>query len=135
MKDELIQLLKDYIEFLVENSKSSFAIVYPHLQDSDEVIQKGKDFRNKLRNSLEAANKLMDLGFIPFVPLLSHFQHMMFPRPYEDWLKLDIVWLESCDCLLRLPGESKGADKEVRCAFDLGIPFFATIEEIVEYYK
>jgi hypothetical protein len=36
--------------------------------------------------------------------------------------------------VLRLPGESSGADKEVELAAQLGIPVFREIEEVVEHF-
>jgi hypothetical protein len=88
-----------------------------------------------IRTQIEVANKLIDLGFCPFLPLLSHFQHMIFPRVYEDWLKLDLEWLEQCDCILRLEGESKGADLEVLYAKEKNIPVFYSIEEVDVHYN
>ena len=49
---------------------------------------------------------------------------MMHPRPYEDWIKLDLEWIKACDYLLRLSGESKGADQEVEFALDNGLSVF-----------
>lgn len=89
------------------------------------------DVAINVKNQLDIADKLMNNGFAPFVPLFSHFQHMAHPRHYTDWIKLDLEWIESCDCVLRLEGESTGADGEVEYAKKLGIPvFFATIETI-----
>ena len=79
---------------------------------------------------LDMSDKLLTLNFIPYTPLLSHFQHMANPRPYEDWLKLDIEWLKVCDCVLRLPGKSSGADGEVELAKQLNIPIFYSIQEL-----
>jgi len=87
-----------------------------------------------VRRQITTADELMDLGFIPFVPLLSHFQHMIYPRPYEDWIKMDMTWVKTCDCLLRLSGESKGADIEVERAKECDRPVFYSIKELVEYY-
>lgn len=83
-----------------------------------------------VRAQIDAANELMDLGFVPFVPLYSHFQHMIHPRKYEDWIELDLEWLPACDCLLRLPGESKGADMEFDFAKKLDIPIYHSIQEL-----
>ena len=88
------------------------------------------DIAVNVKRQIDCANELMDLGFAPFVPLYSHFQHMVHPRPYQDWTKLDLVWVESCDALLRLDGESSGADGEVEYAKKLGIPVFYSIEEL-----
>lgn len=89
------------------------------------------DMAANVRKQLEVANELMSKGFAPYVPLLSHFQDMMFPRPYEDWIKLDLEWVKTCDCLLRLPGESKGADGEVAEAVSLGIPVYFDIDYLL----
>ena len=87
-----------------------------------------------VRISLDAGNQLINEGFAPFCPLLAHFQHMIFPQGYETWMMLDIEWLSACDCLLRLPGESSGADREVEFARSNSIPVFYTIEQLKEYY-
>jgi nucleoside 2-deoxyribosyltransferase len=83
----------------------------------------GDQARN-VYESLEVGNQLIELGFCPFCPLLTHFQHMMFPQDYDKWLKLDFEWLKQCDCVLRITGESKGADEEVQLAESLNIPVF-----------
>lgn len=71
------------------------------------------DVAVNVRNALHAASMLADAGFIPYVPHLSHFWHLVFPRPYEEWLKFDLIWLAQCDACLRLDGPSNGADGEV----------------------
>jgi Domain of unknown function (DUF4406) len=92
------------------------------------------DVAVNVKRQLDCADELMNLGFIPFVPLYSHFQHLIHPRPYDDWLKLDFEWLPTCDCILRLSGESKGADKEVQYATELNKPIFYSINELINYY-
>ena len=92
------------------------------------------DVAVNVKRQLDCVDELMTLGFAPFAPLYSHFQHMAHPRPYEDWIKLDLIWVEVCDCLLRLEGESDGADGEVAVAKKLGIPVFYTVWQLIEYY-
>lgn len=92
------------------------------------------DVAINVRVQLECADKLMSLGFAPFVPLYSHFQHMSFPRPYQDWIDIDLIWVKSCNALLRLEGESKGADGEVEFAKKHNIPVFYSIEELVKHF-
>lgn len=82
------------------------------------------DVAVNVRNNLDAADKLAKAGFIPFAPLLTHFWHLLFPHPYEFWCDQDNAWVAKCDCLVRLPGDSSGADKEVALAESLGIPVF-----------
>jgi hypothetical protein len=70
-----------------------------------------------------AANRLLDCC-APLIPHLSHFWHTVTPKPYEEWLALDLEYLRRCDVVLRLPGESSGADGEVAFALEHGIPVF-----------
>jgi hypothetical protein len=92
------------------------------------------DVAVNVRKAYEAANELADLGFAPFVPHATHFWHMLFPRPYEFWLHLDNQFLSCCDAVLRLPGRSSGADKEVRLAKRLRIPVFKSIDTLVKHF-
>ena len=80
------------------------------------------DAAQNVRRQIDVANDLMNRGHVPFTPLLSHFHHLVHWRPHEDWIKYDLAWIESCDILVRLPGESKGADMEVEHATKMGIP-------------
>lgn len=88
-----------------------------------------------VRSSFQAADTLVANGFAPYTPLYSHFWHFLSPKSYETWMRLDLEWIMRCDCVLRLPGKSKGADKEVKFAKENGIPVFSAIWEIQEYFK
>lgn len=82
------------------------------------------DVAVNVKRQIDCADELMNLGYAPFAPLYSHFQHMAHPRAYEDWVRIDLVWVTVCDALLRLDGESVGADGEVRYARDHNIPVY-----------
>jgi hypothetical protein len=41
--------------------------------------------------------------------------------------------LRHCDAVLRLPGESTGADQDVRTAQELGLPVYQRVEDIPGY--
>jgi hypothetical protein len=88
------------------------------------------DVAVNVATAIEMADVLFSHGYAPFLPHLTHFWHLCQPRPYPDWIKLDLVWLEQCDALLRFPGESRGADTEVQHARELGMPVFFSIEEL-----
>jgi len=92
------------------------------------------DAADNVRLQINFADKLMDEGFYPYVPLLTHFQHLVHHREYNDWLDQCMVWVESCDCLLRIGGDSAGADKEIQHAKDVGIPIFYTIDNLLKWY-
>ena len=67
-----------------------------------------------VNHTVRVASMLMDAKVCwPVVPHLTHLWHTISPRPYEDWMALDLALLERCDGLVRLPGESPGADREL----------------------
>jgi len=88
-----------------------------------------------VRAQIKASHQLMNYGYTPFLPLLSHFQHLVLPRPESDWLANDLKWLEVCDVVLRLPGESAGADIEVAHAIKLDIPVVYSIDELKNHLQ
>ena len=85
-------------------------------------------------NAITAADELFDNGFAPYVPHLTHFWHMIYPNKYEKWLQLDTEFLLLCNVVLRLDGDSEGADKEVITAQNAGIPIYYSVNEIVEHF-
>lgn len=89
------------------------------------------DVALNVRAALQAASDLRDAGYAPYVPHLTHFWHMLFPRSYESWLDQDNQYLPVCEALVRLPGESSGADKEVALARSLGIPVYCGVGEFL----
>lgn len=89
------------------------------------------DVALNVRAALQAASDLRDAGHAPYVPHLTHFWHMLFPRPYEDWLDQDNQYIPVCEALVRIPGESSGGDKEAALAQSLGIPVYYGVEEFL----
>lgn len=85
-----------------------------------------------IRRALEAAERVRELGHYPFVPHLFHFWHFAFPHPHDWWMQMDLEWLLICDAVLRLPGKSPGADREVKMAGHNGIRVFCSLEELQE---
>lgn len=94
------------------------------------------DVTQNVKQQIDVANELMDIGICPVLPLLSHFQHMVHPRSYENWIEIGKEKLRRCDGVLRLPGKSKGADMEIALANELGIPvFYYDIQQIKVYFS
>lgn len=79
---------------------------------------------------LRVADKVLEKGYIPFIPHLNHYWHLISAKPYDEWLRIDREWLTRCDMVLRLEGESKGADGEVKIAKCLGIPVYFKEEDL-----
>jgi hypothetical protein len=99
-----------------------------------------------VRTQMEAFDQLLSLGVVPIAPLYSHFQHMFLPRPYRDWIALDLEVIQRCDACLRLAAvqrysdgtmyrqsESSGADGEVDECQRLGKPVFYSVEEVADW--
>src|SRR5574343_1730456 len=85
------------------------------------------------RKAIDAWNTLVEAGAVPIVPHLTLLTHLVYPKSVEFWYEYDLHLLARCDYLLRLPGESAGADREVEFAKRAGIPIFkGTAEEFVE---
>ncbi len=84
--------------------------------------------------AIAAGNALLDMGFAPYVPHLNLLWNTVTPRQEADWYDLDNQFLTCCDAVLRLPGESVGADAETELARSLGIPVFSGIGGIALYF-
>jgi hypothetical protein len=89
------------------------------------------DVALNVRKAALAADRVWAAGFVPFVPHLTALFHLVCPHPYDDWLALDLEWLAACDHLVRLPGESAGADAEVARARALRIPVYEGVDEFL----
>jgi hypothetical protein len=87
------------------------------------------------KRQIEASDHLWKNGIGSFLPLLSHFQEGISPRPYEEWFLLDKEMIKRCDAALRLSGTSKGADLEIAYAKEIGIPVFHDSEECIEHFR
>jgi len=84
-----------------------------------------------IRDQINAFRALLNLGYIPFAPLLCHFVHIVHRQPYDKWIAYGEEWVKVCDVVLRLSGESKGADNEVRLAESLNIPVVRSVPELI----
>jgi hypothetical protein len=82
------------------------------------------DRAQNVRNACWVGSLLRDAGHIPFVPHTSVVWHEHYPAEEENWLQWDFAWLDLCDVLIRLPGESPGSDREVERAGENGMAVF-----------
>lgn len=89
------------------------------------------DVAVNVANAIRAADELAAVGLIPFVPHLTHFWHLLCPHNIAFWYDYDLAWVDFCDCLVRLPGKSTGADKEVERARKWEMPIYDSVGECV----
>jgi adenylylsulfate kinase-like enzyme len=87
------------------------------------------DQAENVRNMIHYADRLMDMGAIVYNPLLSHFHQIYSPRSKSFWYEQTLKFVAKCDLLIFLPGESRGAEREIQHAKDLWIPVYR-IEEV-----
>jgi len=84
--------------------------------------------------TVKAANVLHDTGLVVcHVPHLTMLWHTITPLPPEHWYAYDLAILARCDALLRLPGDSTGADKEVTFAQENNIPVFHLASDLLAW--
>jgi hypothetical protein len=108
-------------------------------------ISKG-DLGENVNRATDAFWELLGLGFAPLCPHWSVYAGGCFasvgrlvaeaealPRGscHADWIGADLPWVEVADALLRLPGESAGADAEVAHAKRSGVPVFNSVNGLI----
>ena len=101
------------------------------------------DKKENVERQISAAGILIQNGYTPFIPLLSHYAEYYLNFGEKKWFDWDIEWLKKCDILVRIRGfndnneeiYSEGADKEVKKAIELGIPVyvFDSVEKLEEW--
>lgn len=77
-----------------------------------------------VRQALAADKVLRRIGCVPWLPQLSVLAEIVEHRDYEEWLAFDFDVIASADAVVRLPGSSPGADREVEFAGSVGLPVF-----------
>lgn len=90
------------------------------------------DVGQNVANSIDICDELLTLGYYPFCPHLTHFWHIKRPHRYEKWMDYDKEWLKQCDAVLRMQGNSSGADKEVELANIIDIPVYYDIDTLLK---
>lgn len=84
-----------------------------------------------VHDACHAGAFIMSMGGVPIVPHLSIINDIVTPMPYEEWMRVCLEVVTRCDAILRLPGESPGADREEQAA---QIPVFTTPEEWIKWH-
>lgn len=78
-----------------------------------------------VHKAIRAAERIHAAQMCPFVPHLFHYWDTVSPHDdAEYWLSMDRVWLEQCDVMVRLVGESPGSEREEEWCAELGIPIY-----------
>lgn len=91
------------------------------------------DRPKNIHDAVMAASKIRKANpaHVPFIPHLYELWSLIDPQTYEFWMALDLAWLGHCTALVRLPGESPGADREVAFARAAGMPVFFGLDALI----
>jgi hypothetical protein len=113
-------------------------------------ISKG-DLAHNINQATAAFVELAKAGLAPLCPHWSAYASPCVPAQggggvigygtvhgsdrmcHADWLGVDLPWVEVADAVLRLPGESVGADAEVAHARKNGKPVFDSVAHVVQW--
>ena len=125
------------------------------------AIQNGDIFQN-IRQAEDAFKELANLGYAPFCPhwgcyggnvspttmmvdgcmgIMETRTLVARPKPcsmglsHDQWLDIDESWVFASHALLRLPGESPGADKEIMFANRYGCKIFYDIPTLHNHFE
>lgn len=125
--------------------------------NTSSYSEAGEGMMKNVNTACEAFWRLQKLGFSPFCPHLSVFLNGCFKEEresahgtvitrilseadytpenttWQDWIDIDLPWVAASDCLLRLPGLSKGASAEVDHAIANNVPVFFTEAALVAW--
>ena len=96
----------------------------------------GIDHLKNIQEGMDIGMILHSYGITPIIPHLSSMWHdHMIDRGMDidpdDYLLLDLSIISFCDIIIRLPGDSRGADVEVMYAVLQEIPVATSVDEVI----
>lgn len=85
----------------------------------------------------EAQRELTESGYAPINPIASATYPFAWEEgfPHETWMEVDLALVARADAVLRLPGESRGADEECAFADFKGIPVYGTVDDLKRGFR
>jgi hypothetical protein len=109
------------------------------------------DLAANIRQADDAMLALMRAGLAPLNPMLTCFAGSVWREGFEvhgeanakghegfcdlthgHWIASDLAWVEVADAVLRLPGESVGADAECAHARAIGVQVYYSVEAVID---
>ena len=89
------------------------------------------DRDHNFRQACDAHRRLMEARFAVMNPILTMLIPGCWDIPHDEWIAADLPWVAAADVLLRLPGESTGADEECEFAAIVDVPVYTDIEQLI----
>lgn len=94
---------------------------------------------DNMRKGIRLSTEVLLHGLSPFCPWLDYqFQFMIRENEkltVEDYYRYSTDWLAVSDAVLVVPGweDSVGTKNEIKFAYQIGIPIFYSLEELLKY--
>lgn len=93
------------------------------------------DVLANMRRGMNLSLRVLQAGYAPFVPWFDyHFSLLSGDIKLEDYYQYSISWLEKSDAVLVVAKgakQSRGTQKEIARAKEIGIPVFWSISELL----
>ena len=104
----------------------------PYTPATNDVHDAPRAAYRNTRAAILAGLGIMKKGHVPFIPHLMHYVNLEADQvyPVEFYYEYDTVWLKLCDAVLRLPGKSEGAEREVKWAKENGLAVYHSVSTI-----
>ena len=96
---------------------------------------------DNMRKGIRLSTEVFINGFSPFCPWLDYQFQLMLREgetlKVEDYYRYSIDWLKVSDAVLVVDGweNSKGTKEEIKFAYQIGIPIFYSLKELLDYNK
>jgi hypothetical protein len=113
-------------------------IASPYVPKEGTLHDASRITAQRVSRSITIANKLIELGHMPHVPILSHYIHThdSCKRDYGNWwYEYDLTYLEhwaEALFVVEING-SKGVKMEIEKANQLRLPIFFNFEDLKFY--
>lgn len=90
-----------------------------------------------VKNAINYADEIMKAGGYPFVPHLSLYWHRMngAEHTYDTWMDYDYAWIDVCDAMMVVPGQSHGVDLEIAYCEEHGILIFLDLTTCLAWIR
>ena len=80
------------------------------------------DVAQNVKAAIDAGDRLLEQGYIPFIPHLTHLWAIVSPKPHSTWMMIDGAILGRADAIYMMKGweSSNGAVMELSLAVSMG---------------
>lgn len=95
------------------------------------------DYLENIGKGIDFGELVAEMGLVPFIPHLDLLWILRHPKSksWSERLNYDEQVILRCDAVIRIPGESRGAEREELFAREHDIPVFRNLQELARWAK